>query len=276
MQTPRRILGAFTLVELLVVISIIAVLIGILLPTLGRARESARRLSCASNLHQLATAYMMYAANNKNWLPATARDNAYLYNDWIFWDFNRNFDNGALIPALGGKPSIRYATITQKSTFSPAIFRCPSDDTSFRLKNLTGGPYRYSYVVNLYLGTGYYYDYYKSQGPASLFVGLLTQVRSPSDKVMLYEEDFTTLDDGNGNPELGTPSSPASTNLLSLRHEKGKKELDIPPGTPPNQLVVYTSLPNRQLRGNVAYCDGSVRFTTRAEFHNQKCYRPRQ
>lgn len=64
----------FTLIELLVVIAIIAVLIAILLPSLERARESARRVVCASNARQVATACLGYALENFAHLPLEVRN----------------------------------------------------------------------------------------------------------------------------------------------------------------------------------------------------------
>ena len=61
--------AAFTLIELLVVMVIIALLVGLLLPALGRAREEARKTQCRSNLRQIGLAMNIYANDNKGWTP---------------------------------------------------------------------------------------------------------------------------------------------------------------------------------------------------------------
>lgn len=70
-QKPTRIARprAFTLVELLVVIGIIALLISILLPTLGRVRQSSQTTACLSNLRQIGIAYRLYAESNRDLMP---------------------------------------------------------------------------------------------------------------------------------------------------------------------------------------------------------------
>jgi prepilin-type N-terminal cleavage/methylation domain-containing protein/prepilin-type processing-associated H-X9-DG protein len=95
---------AFTLIELLVVIAIIAILASILFPVFARARENARRSSCASNMKQLALAVMMYVQDYDDGLPA------YSHNGSATW--NRIYTS--LVP---------YVKNDQ-------IYRCPSAPTS--------------------------------------------------------------------------------------------------------------------------------------------------
>jgi prepilin-type N-terminal cleavage/methylation domain-containing protein len=79
----------FTLVELLVVIGIIAVLISILLPTLGRARTQATRTQCLSNMRQLATYLHMYASDNRGAIPPQLLGVDSYQTTWAFypgWD----------------------------------------------------------------------------------------------------------------------------------------------------------------------------------------------
>jgi prepilin-type N-terminal cleavage/methylation domain-containing protein/prepilin-type processing-associated H-X9-DG protein len=66
-QTPQGI--AFTLIELVVVIAIIAILAGLLLPVLGRTKESGKAAACLSNLHQIGIALQLYVQDNNNHLP---------------------------------------------------------------------------------------------------------------------------------------------------------------------------------------------------------------
>jgi len=88
---PRR-GGAFSLVELLVVVGIIALLLAILVPTLGRAKELARRGTCAMNLKGLSQAVTIYGVENRTMLPqfTTANNGAWL------WDLSFAFGDAML------------------------------------------------------------------------------------------------------------------------------------------------------------------------------------
>jgi prepilin-type N-terminal cleavage/methylation domain-containing protein/prepilin-type processing-associated H-X9-DG protein len=73
----RHTRSGFSLIELLVVIGIIAVLIGVLLPALRKARQAAITTSCLSNLRQIGMALNIYASENAGWFPHTG------YNGWF-------------------------------------------------------------------------------------------------------------------------------------------------------------------------------------------------
>lgn len=90
----------FTLVELLVVIGIIAVLIGILLPTLSKAQGAARSVSCQSNLRQLATAMLGYTNVSKGRTPLltlpAANESDYTKQDTVYWLARQDFITKAM------------------------------------------------------------------------------------------------------------------------------------------------------------------------------------
>lgn len=138
---------AFTLVELLVVIGIIAVLIGLLLPALGVARESAKTVACLSNLRQLATAVQIYCDRYKGSYPIAYYDDAGspLHTSYS-WDFNsiRNLDTGVV--------SIQPGLLWEGDT-AAKVQQCPSYDGK---SNTLADPYTgYNYNTS-YIGHGQY------------------------------------------------------------------------------------------------------------------------
>jgi len=75
----------FTLIELLVVVAIIAILAALLLPSLGKARDVAKRSLCAGNLKQLGVSFLTYAADNGDYLPVKAGRPSASGSGVVYW-----------------------------------------------------------------------------------------------------------------------------------------------------------------------------------------------
>ena len=78
---PRGSRAGFTLIELLVVVAIIGLLIAIIIPSLGKAKEIANRTVCTTHLRSQGTAFSLYAANNGDFLPVFANTKSHWMHD---------------------------------------------------------------------------------------------------------------------------------------------------------------------------------------------------
>ena len=123
-ETNRR---SFTLVELLVVIAIIAVLAALLLPVLGRAKESARATVCLSNLHQVGVALQIYVPENNNKMPVM-----------------RDVVPDPAVVATNTFPTIDKVLAPQLGNQS--VLRCPSDLA--HIFEITGSSYSWNNLLN--------------------------------------------------------------------------------------------------------------------------------
>ncbi len=181
----RRCARGFTLIELLVVIAIIALLVGILMPTLQKAKELAKDLVCMTNLRVVGFGAIMYAQDFNEQLPATTKFRGPEYS-WLDWSYRvgRMSDANATLPACfvyfdidGPIPRETYVRICtsgyvdynhddipsdrwipvegqqwHKNSSTEGAFKCPSYWTHVERK-ATGQPTPRQFSMNALLST---------------------------------------------------------------------------------------------------------------------------
>jgi len=261
----------FTLVELLVVIGIIAVLIGILLPSLSKARQAAARTKCLSNVRQLAMGIVMYTQENNGFFPWVGNSGS--TNDWIWWDKNRVEADGLTqfdhVADHGIGPFLSL-------TSNPKVLICPSDTPADHTRRRTSNYYPYSYAMNNLFTSEWAYLRSIGSGSGSfenlphnnnlrdtIIKAKITSVPQTAQKVIFIEEQETTIDDGNCSL-FCFPGTGQYFNLAASRHDFGSvtnQQLDL---TPPANDV-----PNANVKSSAGYLDGHAEFAPRSSIHSK-------
>jgi prepilin-type N-terminal cleavage/methylation domain-containing protein len=207
--------SAFTLVELLVVIGIIAVLISILLPALGRVRDQANRIKCASNLRQLAMGVHLYATENKGFLPYPSDDTnnqVWRAPGWLYNDL------------LG--PPLRQSQVQQGSIWpylkTEGIYHCPADQPPYQ--GLVDGRNAHelaSYLMNWAAG-----EFGRQTVVKFTRVPAFKLQKMPPDGIIFWEGDET-----NGNPAMWSDGTNEPVNGITRRHGAGASVARFDSGT---------------------------------------------
>lgn len=214
---------AFTLVELLVVIGIIALLISILLPALNKARQAANTVVCLSNLQQLGLATVMFADDHHGYMQTCTTDNRakladpgkikFAYRSGAGGDYIEDWAS-ALLPYMGGQFNDTFVSAPAKQR---KIFICPSDNyqgldpvpgdpssgSGYMLWNNVANPLTYfpiSYGVNADIACV----------TDSAGVGRIDD--SPDTVGVIFGPNTTNSADGYNNSSAGSPSIGAPLN----------------------------------------------------------------
>ena len=199
---------AFTLVELLVAIAILALLFAMLIPAVSAARAKAQRIACLNQLKQLTTAWQMYPADNagrlvENWPQSQPT------NSWVLGETkNRN--------AVTDESYIRRGELFPYAN-QIAIYRCAADQSQ------TDGQRRVlSYSMNGWMGSRHMELARKERHFRTFVKESELAVTSPGILWVLAEEHETTLDDGwflvTMNDAQPFASAPADRHARAFNH----------------------------------------------------------